>query len=357
MGNDMIGNLESDSSTTMMTEADDTTASNVNTNEHNFTCMTTTAASIISRETETFMNFGNESATDTAIVINELTGNGESNERTSNGLRSMINENSSNGMMREMNDITKTEKVIIMIENDPPTERRRKPHDAQGPSNGSEMMNDDIATGQCIVSSPLFAGDNLAGYHALLTGPAISVERSLEMSQVSNTIPTRTNNQPPPPHILQSSSYTNSSTFLGVDPTNTDKVLGSGITTNCVGMTGPIGPFSRSVERDRVNSCMNTNTDGNNRPHWSSSNELVEKNMETDRIEKTHYSYNSDTRLESREDRTMNEPNVLSTASVNHIIQKELRNLLACVRSHDLSISSQVRSKFNYCTLVPLLGP
>ncbi|KAJ8666674.1 hypothetical protein QAD02_008336 [Eretmocerus hayati] len=216
----------------MMTEADDTTASNVNTNEHNFTCMTTTAASILPRETETVMNFGNESATDTAIVINELTGNGESKERTSNGLKSMINENSSNGMMREMNDITKSEKVIIMIENDPPTERRRKshdaqrpangpamkdayiarrpangsatkaapvahmidkddppterrrkPHDAQRPSNGSEMMNDDKATGQCIVSSPLFAGDNLAGYHALLTGPAISAERSLEMSQ------------------------------------------------------------------------------------------------------------------------------------------------------------------------------
>ncbi|KAJ8673416.1 hypothetical protein QAD02_004678 [Eretmocerus hayati] len=203
-----------------MTEADDTTTGTVNTNEHNFTCMTTTAASILSRETETFMNPGNESATDTAIVINELTSNGESNKRTSDRSKEMINENTNKRITREMNHMSSTEMTMIMIEKDPPTERRRKSHDAQRPangpatkdayiaqrpangsateaapvahvfdkddppterrrkshdarrpSNGSKMMSDDKATGQCMCVKSTLCGGQPCGLPRPARGP------------------------------------------------------------------------------------------------------------------------------------------------------------------------------------------
>ncbi|KAJ8676822.1 hypothetical protein QAD02_012609 [Eretmocerus hayati] len=120
----------------------------------------------------------------------------------------MIHENTGKRITKEMNNMSSTEITMIMIENDPPTERRKKSHDAQRPangpamkdayiaqrpangsatkaapvahvidkddppterrrkshdarrpSNGSEMMNDDKATGQCMcVKSALCGG-------------------------------------------------------------------------------------------------------------------------------------------------------------------------------------------------------
>ncbi|KAJ8671861.1 hypothetical protein QAD02_003120 [Eretmocerus hayati] len=128
-----------------MTEADDTTAGNVNTNERNFTCSTATRARILSEKIETIMSIGKKSATDMATVIDELTIDGESNERKSDRSKEMINENTSKRITREMNHMSSTEITMIMIEKDPPTEWRRKSHDAQRPANGPAMKDAYIA--------------------------------------------------------------------------------------------------------------------------------------------------------------------------------------------------------------------
>ncbi|KAJ8685098.1 hypothetical protein QAD02_020891 [Eretmocerus hayati] len=174
------------------------------------------------------MSTGKKSATDTAIVIDELTINGESNERTSNRSRKMINGNTGKGITREMNDMSSTEITMTIIENDPPAERRRKSHDAQraanGPamkdayiaqrpangsateaapvarvideddppterrkkshdarrsSNGSEMMDDDKATGQCMCVKTTLCGGQPCGLPRPAHGPShISREES-----------------------------------------------------------------------------------------------------------------------------------------------------------------------------------